>query len=235
MLKVDSINAYYGDVHILHDVSLEVKDHEVVTLLGSNGAGKTTTIKCIFGLLPIQSGSIEYDGIRLDQQKAYNLAKLGVSLIPEGRKLFPAMSVQDNLRMGAYTVHSRKQIEDTLDWVYQMFPRLKERYRQLAGTMSGGEQQMCAIVRGLMTRPRFVVLDEPSLGLAPIIVDQIFDTIRDLTKNSDTTFLLIEQNASLALEASDRGYVLENGVITLSGSSKELLASDEVQKAYLGL
>ena len=235
MMTIDSINAFYGDVHILHNVSMEIREHEIVTLLGSNGAGKTTTIKCIFGLLPIKSGSITFNDIRLDKKKPYELATMGVSLIPEGRKLFPAMSVHDNLLMGAYSMRDKKKISENIEWVYGMFPRLKERYKQLAGTMSGGEQQMCAIARGLVIRPRFVVLDEPSLGLAPLIVDQIFDTIKELTQKHDTTVLLIEQNASLALEVSDRGYVLENGHVTLSGDTRDLLASDEVQKAYLGL
>ena len=235
MMTIDSIHAFYGDVHILHDVSMEIKEHEIVTLLGSNGAGKTTTIKCVFGLLPIKSGSITFDGIRLDKKKPYELATMGISLIPEGRKLFPAMTVHDNLLMGAYSMRDKKKIAENIEWVYGMFPRLKERYRQLAGTMSGGEQQMCAIAWGLVIRPRFVVLDEPSLGLAPLIVDQIFDTIKELTQKHDTTVLLIEQNASLALEVSDRGYVLENGHVTLSGDTRDLLSSDEVQKAYLGL
>jgi len=214
---------------------MQINKNEIVTLLGSNGTGKTTTIKCIFNLLPITAGSITFDGKQLDTKKPYELTAMGISLVPEGRKLFPDMSVKDNLLMGAHCMRDRKQIRDNLDWVMDMFPRLKERSRQAAGTMSGGEQQMCAIARGLMIRPQFLVLDEPSLGLAPVMVDQIVETIKTAIVEHDATVLLIEQNANIALEISDRGYVLENGTITISGSSKELLASKDIQKAYLGL
>lgn len=235
MLKVENISASYGDVQILHGLSLEVGKNEIVTLLGSNGTGKTTTIKCIFNLLPLTDGSITFDGERLDQKKPYSLTAMGIALVPEGRKLFPDMSVKDNLLMGAYSMKNKKQIEENMAWVLDMFPRLKERAKQLAGTMSGGEQQMCAIARSLIIRPRFIVFDEPSLGLAPIIVDQIFETIKNIIAEHDATVLLIEQNANVALEVSDRGYVLENGMIKVSGTAKELLASEEIQKAYLGL
>lgn len=235
MLKLDSINAFYGDVQILYDLSLEVHKNEIVTLLGSNGTGKTTTIKCIFNMLPIRSGSITFDGERLDKRKPHELASLGICLVPEGRKLFPAMSIKDNLLMGAYTLSDKKQIEENLTWVFDMFPRLKERANQSAGTLSGGEQQMCAIGRSLMTRPKFLVFDEPSLGLAPIIVDQIFHTIKTIIKEQNSTVLLIEQNVNIALDVSDRGYVLTDGRISMSGSAKELLASEEIQKAYLGM
>jgi len=235
MLKVESINSFYGDVQILFDLSLEVNKNEIVTLLGSNGMGKTTAIKSIFNILPIRSGSITFDGIRLDKKKPHELALLGITLVPEGRKLFPAMSVKDNLLLGAFSIKEKKQIEKNLEWVLGLFPRLKERARQIAGTLSGGEQQMCAIARGLMIRPKFIVFDEPSLGLAPIIVDQIFQTMKTIIKENDSTVLLIEQNVHLALEVSDRGYVLENGHIAMSGPAQELLESEEIQKAYLGL
>ncbi len=235
MLKVENISAAYGDVEILHGLSLEVGKNEIVTLLGSNGTGKTTTIKCIFNLLPITSGSIVFDGARLDKRKPHEFTSMGIALVPEGRKLFPDMSVKDNLMMGAFSMRDKKQIEENLTWVMDMFPRLKERAKQHAGTMSGGEQQMCAIARSLIIRPKFIVFDEPSLGLAPIIVDQIFETIKTIISEYDATVLLIEQNANVALEVSDRGYVLENGIIKVSGTAQELLASEEIQKAYLGL
>ncbi len=235
MLKVQEINAFYGDVQILHNVSLEINRGEIVTILGSNGAGKTSLIKSICNMLPIRSGEIWYEGQRLDKIPAYKLVDLGISLVPEGRRLFPDMTIYDNLYLGAYALKDKAQVQENLEWVMDLFPRLRERSKQLAGTLSGGEQQMCAIARGLMIRPRMIIFDEPSLGLAPIIVDQIFETLTQIAKESRSTILLIEQNAQTALEISDRGYVLENGHLVLSGSSQELLESAEIQKAYLGL
>ena len=233
MMTIDSIHAFYGDVHILHDVSMEIKEHEIVTLLGSNGAGKTTTIKCVFGLLPIKSGSITFDGIRLDKKKPYELATMGISLIPEGRKLFPAMTVHDNLLMGAYTVLDKKLNQEHYEKVFELFPQIKDRQKQVAGTLSGGEQQMLAIGRALMSDPKILMLDEPSLGLSPILVEQIFDLIGEINRQG-TTILLVEQNAMAALEISDRAYALETGEITIEGSGAELLHNDMIRKSYLG-
>lgn len=235
MLRLDSINSFYGDVQVLFDVSLQINTNEIVTILGSNGAGKTSVIKSICNLLPIRSGAIYYDDVRLDKVPSHKLVDYGISLVPEGRRLFPDMTVQDNLRMGAFALKDKKQVAENMAWVMELFPRLRERSKQLAGTMSGGEQQMCAIARGLMIRPQMVIFDEPSLGLAPIIVDQIFETLTDIVRKSNSTILLVEQNAQTALEISDRGYVLENGHIVLEGTNKELLSSNEVQRAYLGL
>jgi branched-chain amino acid transport system ATP-binding protein len=234
MLRIEAINTFYGDVQILFDVSLEIHSNEVITILGSNGAGKTTIIRSICNLVPISSGKIYFCNERLDRVPSYEFANRGISLVPEGRRLFPGMSVKDNLLLGAYTLKDKRQRDDNLEWVLGMFPRLRERSSQLAGTMSGGEQQMCAIARGLMIRPQFIIFDEPSLGLAPKIVDQIFQTVETIILEQGATILIVEQNANLALEASDRAYVLENGHITLAGFSKDLLESEQIQKAYLG-
>jgi len=235
MLQVNNICSFYGDVQILHGVSLEVKAGEMVTLLGSNGAGKSTTIKAICNINPVKSGEIIFGGQPIHKLPAYKLPDLGIALIPEGRHLFPSMSVKDNLLMGAYTQKDKAKINETLEEVVEYFPRLKERFNQLAGTLSGGEQQMCAIGRGMMTRPKMMILDEPSLGLAPVIVDQIFDILKRLRAEENLTVLLVEQNAQLALENSDRAYVLENGQISVTGPAEELLHSEAIQKAYLGL
>lgn len=235
MLALKKINAFYGDVQILYDLDLEVHRGEMVTLLGSNGAGKTTTVKAICNINPVKSGEILFNGENTERLPAHKLPAKGIALVPEGRHLFPAMSVKDNLLMGAYSQTDKKAIQETLDEVVEILPRLKERFHQLAGTLSGGEQQMCAIGRGMMIRPQFMVLDEPSLGLAPVIVDQIFDALQMLRERDGLTILLIEQNAQLALENSDRAYVLENGHMTLSGSAKELLSSEDIQRAYLGI
>jgi len=235
MLQVNNICSFYGDVQILHGVSLEVKAGEMVTLLGSNGAGKSTTIKAICNINPVKSGEIIFGGQPIHKLPAYKLPDLGIALIPEGRHLFPSMSVKDNLLMGAYTQKDKAKINETLEEVVEYFPRLKERFNQLAGTLSGGEQQMCAIGRGMMTRPKMMILDEPSLGLAPVIVDQIFDILKRLRAEENLTVLLVEQNAQLALENSDRAYVLENGQVSVTGPAEELLHSEAIQKAYLGL
>lgn len=235
MLKVNNISAFYGDVQILFGVSLEVKQGEIVTLLGSNGAGKTTTVRAIANINPIKEGEIYFAGERIDKERPHTIAKRKLAVVPEGRHLFPAMTVKDNLLMGAYTISDRNMVNEALEEVVQILPRLKERFGQLAGTLSGGEQQMCAIGRAMMIRPQFMILDEPSLGLAPVIIDQIVDTLEMLRQRDNMTILLIEQNAKLALEISDRAYVLENGCITLQGKSSDLLASEDIQKAYLGI
>jgi branched-chain amino acid transport system ATP-binding protein len=235
MLKVNNISAFYGDVQILFGVSLEVKQGEIVTLLGSNGAGKTTTVRAIANINPIKEGEIYFAGERIDKERPHTIAKRKLAVVPEGRHLFPAMTVKDNLLMGAYTISDRNVVNEALEEVVQILPRLKERFGQLAGTLSGGEQQMCAIGRAMMIRPQFMILDEPSLGLAPVIIDQIVDTLEMLRQRDNMTILLIEQNAKLALEISDRAYVLENGCITLQGKSSDLLASEDIQKAYLGI
>ena len=235
MLKVQSISAFYGDVRSLSDVSIEIKTGEIVTILGSNGAGKTTLIKSICSLLPIRSGAIYYNEERIDTMPPYTRVDMGISLVPEGRRILPDMSVMDNLLLGAYPIRNKKKVQDALDWVISLFPWLAQRGKQSAGTLSGGEQQMCAIARGLMIRPKLIIFDEPSLGLAPVIVDQIFDTLSKISQENNTTILLVEQNAQTALEISDRGYVLENGHMVLEGDSKTLLASPEIQKSYLGL
>jgi branched-chain amino acid transport system ATP-binding protein len=235
MLKVNNISAFYGDVQILFGVSLEVKQGEIVTLLGSNGAGKTTTVRAIANINPIKEGEIYFAGERIDKERPHTISKRKLAVVPEGRHLFPAMTVKDNLLMGAYTISDRNVVNEALEEVVQILPRLKERFGQLAGTLSGGEQQMCAIGRAMMIRPQFMILDEPSLGLAPVIIDQIVDTLEMLRQRDNMTILLIEQNAKLALEISDRAYVLENGCITLQGKSSDLLASEDIQKAYLGI
>ncbi len=235
MLRVEKINVFYGQVQVLYDVSFEINAGEIVTILGSNGAGKTTAIKAICGLLPVKKGAVYYNEKRIDTIPPYKLAGLGLALVPEGRRLFPAMSVRENLLLGAYSKQASKVRKDTLAWVFELLPRLKERMNQLAGTLSGGEQQMCAIARALMAKPKFLILDEPSLGLAPIIVDKIFDTIQLIRKESDITILLVEQNAYLALQIADRGYVFENGKVKMTDRADALLGSIDIQKAYLGV
>lgn len=233
MLKVSNLNAFYGDVQVLYDVSLEVNDGEIVTILGSNGAGKTSLMKTLCGIETKRTGVIEFNGENLMKIPPYKLVTKGIVLTPEGRHLFPELTVKENLLLGAYS--KGKQSGETFEWIVQMFPRLKERLGQYAGTMSGGEQQMCAIARALMSDPSFLMLDEPSLGLAPNIVDQVFDVIKKINKEKSITVVVVEQNANIALQAADRAYVLENGVIRMSGDAKEMLASPQIQKLYLGL
>lgn len=231
MLKIDDIHVYYGAIHAIKGVSFEVHEGEVVALIGANGAGKSTILKTVSGLMHPKSGSVTFCGQDISHMEAHKLLKQGLAHVPEGRRIFLQMTVQENLEMGAFI---RKTVsKDDLDMVFQQFPRLKERRRQVAGTLSGGEQQMLAMSRALMSHPKLMMLDEPSMGLAPILVDQIFDIIKELHK-SGTTILLVEQNASKALEIADRAYVLETGNITLSGTGMELSRSDEVKKAYLG-
>ena len=231
MLKIDDIHVYYGAIHAIKGISFEVNEGEIVALIGANGAGKSTILKTVSGLMHPRSGNIEFCGQNITHTEAYKLLRTGLAHVPEGRRIFLQMSVQENLEMGAYI---KKEVnKDDLEMVFNLFPRLKERRKQIAGTLSGGEQQMLAMSRALMSHPKLMMLDEPSMGLAPILVDQIFDIIKELHK-SGTTILLVEQNAQMALSIADRGYVLETGNLTLSGTGVELASSDAVKKAYLG-
>ncbi len=231
MLKVENVNVSYGSVKILWDVDFHIGEGEIITIIGPNGAGKTTIVKTIMGLLKPTSGTIEFNGNPIHTAPTHKIVKGGIALVPEGRELFPRMTIMENLRMGAYTSDEK---EDTLKWVFNLFPKLEERQKQSAGTLSGGEQQMLAIARGLMSRPKLLILDEPSLGLAPIMVNTVFEIVKTLN-NEGMTVLLVEQNIHHALEASNRGYVLETGRITLEGVSSELLDNNHVKEAYLGM
>ncbi len=231
MLEVNSINVYYGPIHAIKDLSFEVKSGEIVALIGANGAGKSTVLKTMSGLLRSKTGSIVFDGKDIKKTEAHRIVRDGLAQVPEGRRIFLQMTVLENLEMGAYT---QKTVSDAeLENIFKLFPRLKERSKQIAGTLSGGEQQMLAMGRALMSKPKLLMLDEPSMGLAPLIVEQIFEIIESLNR-AGTTILLVEQNAGKALEIANRAYVLETGEITLSGTGEELSQSDEVRKAYLG-
>ena len=232
LLEVNDINVYYGAIHAIKGISFDVNEGEIVTLIGANGAGKSTTLNTISGLLRSKTGSIHFLGEDIGKVPAHKLVDKGLSQVPEGRRVFLQMTVQENLEMGAYT-EKASTIPENLEMVYEQFPRLKERYKQVAGTLSGGEQQMLAMGRALMSRPKLLMLDEPSMGLAPILVEQIFDIIKRLHE-AGTTILLVEQNAQMALSIADRAYVLETGKISLSGPASELLHNDSVRKAYLG-
>ncbi len=234
MLEVSNIDTFYGKIQALWGVSLKIDEAEIVALVGANGAGKTTLLNTISGLLHPVSGSVEFLDKRIDGLKSHAIVELGISHIPEGRKLFPDMSVRENLEMGAYTKRVWKHKQETLDKVYQLFPILKERQGQLARTLSGGEQQMVALGRGLMSRPRLCIIDEPSSGLAPLLVDEIFRIIQGL-RDQGIAIFLIEQNVQQTLEIADRAYVLENGRVILAGESKQLLKEELIRKAYLGL
>ena len=233
MLEIKDLHVFYGAIHALKGISLTVADGELVSLIGANGAGKTTTLHAISGLLPAASGSILLDGTDLQKVPANTIIGLGMAHVPEGRHVFARMTVEENLRMGAYILRDQKRISENLERVYGHFPRLKERRRQLAGTLSGGEQQMLATGRALMTNPKIVLMDEPSMGLSPLLVKEIFSIIQELHK-SGITILLVEQNAKMALAVSDRAYVLETGTISMEGPAAELAADDRVRKAYLG-
>ena len=232
ILKVDNINVYYGAIHAIKGISFHVNEGEIVTLIGANGAGKSTTLQTVSGLLHSRTGSVEFCGENISHVPAHKIVEKGLAQVPEGRRIFLQMSVQENLEMGAFT-QSNSHLNEDLDMVYEQFSRLKERRKQIAGTLSGGEQQMLAMGRALMSHPKLLMLDEPSMGLAPILVEQIFDIIKDL-HSKGTTILLVEQNAQMALSVADRAYVLETGAITLSGTGAELAASDAVRQAYLG-
>ena len=233
MLKIDNIDVYYGAIHALKGISLEVKEGEIVTLIGANGAGKSTTLRTISGLLKPKTGSITFLGQDIAGVRAHEIVKKGISQVPEGRRVFAEMTVMENLDLGAFVRKDKAGIQQDLKHVFELFPRLEERKNQSAGTLSGGEQQMLAMVRALMSRPKLLLLDEPSMGLAPLLIKEIFNIIVDINK-SGTTVLLVEQNANMALSIANRAYVLETGRITLSGSAKELAASEDVRKAYLG-
>ncbi len=233
LLELKDVNTYYGSIHALKGVSMEIYEGEIVTLIGSNGAGKSTTLSSITGLTPPQSGSIIFEGKDITKEKSANIIKMGIGISPEGREVFPTLTVMENLKAGAYTRTSKTEIKESLDHVFELFPRLQERKKQYAGTLSGGEQQMLAIGRAMMCKPKLLLLDEPSLGLAPNLVEMIFKLIMRINKTG-VTVMLIEQNANMALQISDRGYVLETGKVTLSGPAEDLRTNDEVRKAYLG-
>ncbi|MGA1861455.1 ABC transporter ATP-binding protein [Deferribacter thermophilus] len=231
LLEIKDLKVNYGNIEAVKGISLYVNKGEIVTIIGANGAGKTTTLRTISGIIKAASGSIKYKGIELTELEAHDIVKLGITQAPEGRRVFSTLTVEENLILGAY---SKKEVDyNKLKWVYELFPRLEERRRQLAGTLSGGEQQMLAIGRALMSDPELLLLDEPSLGLAPLLVKSIFKTIREISK-SGVTVLLVEQNAKAALKLANRGYVLEVGKIVYSGTSEELLNSEKIQEAYLG-
>ena len=234
MLSVKNINVYYGSIHAIKDISFHVNEGEIVTLIGANGAGKTTTMHAISGLLKLQSGEIDYCGQTISKMEAHKIIRLGLAQVPEGRRVFSGLTVQQNLQMGAYTRRDGKEaIQNDFDMVFDLLPRLKERRNQPAGTLSGGEQQMLAVGRGLMSRPKVLMMDEPSLGLAPLVVQGIFDIIREINRQG-VTILLIEQNANMALKIADLAYVLETGTITMSGTGAKLLVDEKVKEAYLG-
>lgn len=234
MLQLNNLSVSYGETAVLFDVSIDVNAGEVVALLGSNGAGKTTTLKAAAGLTPVRKGKVLLDGTEITNRSSYDVTGHGLAHSPEGRRMFPRLTVQENLVLGTRTKESKTRTGETLGEVFTMFPILKERRKQLAGLMSGGEQQMCAIGRALMARPRMLLLDEPSLGLAPLIVGEVFEVIRDISQ-SGVTVLLVEQNVAQALQVADRGYVMERGHIVLSGSANDLMNDPQLQKAYLGV
>lgn len=234
MLEVEGLDAFYGGAQVLWDVTFNVKEGEMTTIIGPNGAGKTTIVKAIAGLISSTKGSIKFQGKRIDKLPSHEIVEVGITLIPEGRQVFPRITVRDNLLLGAYTRRSRKEVDDSLQRVYKLFPILRERENQMGGTLSGGEQQMLAIGRGLMSNPKLVMLDEPSMGLAPTLVSKTFKTLERL-KDEEITILLVEQNVHTALRLSDDAYVLESGRIVLKGDSKSLLKDEHVKRAYLGI
>ena len=233
MLKIENLHVAYGGIQALRGISLEVPDGKIVTLIGANGAGKSTTLRTVTGLVKAASGSIQWNGGELLGKSIDRIISEGIAMSPEGRRVFPNLTVLENLKLGAYLRRDKAEIAKDLQWVYELFPRLKERDWQLAGTLSGGEQQMLAVGRALMSRPKLLLMDEPSLGLAPLVVQDIFSIIREINKQG-VTILLIEQNANMALKIADLAYVLETGNITMSGTGAELLANDKVKEAYLG-
>lgn len=233
MLKVNGLNVFYGTIHALHDITFEVNEGEIVTLIGANGAGKTTSLHTISGIIKPKSGEITFMGKNLNPIQPNKIVEMGLSQVPEGRRVFANLTVHENLEMGAYTRKDKKEIKNDYEVVFSRFPRLKERNKQTAGTLSGGEQQMLAMGRALMSRPKLLLMDEPSMGLAPLLVKEIFSIVRDIN-STGTTILLVEQNANMALSIANRAYVIETGRIAFSGDAKKLAASEEIRKAYLG-
>lgn len=235
MLKLENVQAGYGNIIALKNVSLEINQGEIITLIGANGAGKSTTLMAISGVVPCRSGRILFNGEEIQSCSSDNIVKMGLCQVPEGRHIFPQLTVQENLDMGAFLRNDKAEIKKDLEYVFDLFPILAERKNQDGGTLSGGEQQMLAMSRALMARPQLLLLDEPSMGLAPLVIKQIFEIIKQINKENNTTIFLVEQNANQALHIADRGYVIENGGITLSGPAKDLLSNQDVQKAYLGI
>lgn len=235
MLKLKNVHTYYGNIHALKGIDLEIFEGEVISLIGANGAGKSTTLMTISGIVPAKQGSVEFHGEDITHMPSDDIVKLGICQVPEGRRIFPYLTVAENLDMGAFLRNDTDKIKKDMDYVYDLFPILAERRNQAGGTLSGGEQQMLAISRALMSKPRVLLLDEPSLGLAPIIVRQIFNIIKKINEEQKTTIFIVEQNANLALKAAHRGYVIENGVITLTDTGDNLLSNEDVKKAYLGI
>ncbi|MHB1651265.1 MAG: ABC transporter ATP-binding protein [Desulfitobacteriaceae bacterium] len=234
LLEIKDLDAYYGEVQVLKDISLEVTEGELVTIIGANAAGKSTLLKAISGVIPAVKGKVKFNDLDVTLVPPHKRVEMGIVHVPEGRRLFPEMSVMENLELGCYSKAARPYKDETLQWVFQILPLLKERKDQLAGSLSGGQQQLCAIGRGLMSRPKLLMLDEPTLGLAPLMVKAIFEIVHGIRKHG-TSVLLVEQNAMRALDIADRGYVLENGCVILEGRSNELLGNEQVKKAYLGL
>lgn len=235
MLELRSVNAAYGNIQVLHNIDLEIHTGEIITLIGANGAGKSTTLMAISGIVPVRSGKILFEGNNISKLSPEKLVSMGISQVPEGRHIFPQLTVMENLDMGAFLRNDAQGIKDDLDYVFSLFPILADRKGQDGGTLSGGEQQMLAMSRALMARPKLMLLDEPSMGLAPLVIKQIFEIVKRINREHNTTIFLVEQNANQALHVADRGYVIENGVITISDSSENLLENQDIQKAYLGI
>jgi len=235
MLKLTDIHTYYGNIHALKGITLEVGEGEIISLIGANGAGKSTTLMTTSGIVPAKQGSVEFNGQDITHMPSDDIVKLGICQVPEGRRIFPYLTVAENLDMGAFLRNDTDNINKDFDYVYSLFPILAERKNQAGGTLSGGEQQMLAISRALMSRPKVLLLDEPSLGLAPIIVKQIFDIIKKINEDHKTTIFIVEQNANLALKAAHRGYVMETGAITITDTGENLLVNEDIKKAYLGI
>jgi branched-chain amino acid transport system ATP-binding protein len=234
ILEIRDLHVYYGSIHAVKGINFAVPKGKIITLIGANGAGKTTTLSCVAGLVKSKRGHIKFNGAEINNKPPHVINLSGIALVPEGRRIFPNLTVYENLMMGAYKRKDKEKIKEDLEWVFTLFPRLKERTSQLGGTLSGGEQQMLAISRALMSRPKLIMMDEPSLGLAPVLVDEVFEVIKKINSEG-TTVLLVEQNAVGALAISDYGYVLETGKIVLEGTGKELLKDEDVKKAYLGI
>ncbi len=235
MLELRSINSYYGNIQALHDINLKIDEGEIITLIGANGAGKSTTLMSISGIVPPRNGEILFKGKPIHQMSPDKIVALGICQVPEGRHIFPELTVAENLDMGAFLRRDSRQIKQDLDYIYDLFPILADRRNQPGGNLSGGEQQMLAISRALMAKPQLLLLDEPSMGLAPLVTIQIFEIIKKINREQNTTIFLVEQNANLALKTADRGYVLETGRVTLHGKAKDLLKNEDIQKAYLGI